>query len=106
MSDHHPTCPRCGDICDTDRCECGAIVRDAPPKPSRIAWKPVYVACACGCGATFTATDRHKRPRRFVPGHNNKSGVKNGALTPAAKWWKSNHGADELRALSGEFYAS
>jgi hypothetical protein len=87
-------------LCEPDalRCECGAIVRDPPPKPPQAPWKAVYVACGCGCGATFTSTDRHKRPRRFKRGHNNKRPV-----SPAAKWWKQNHDAAEIAALASEF---
>lgn len=28
------------------------------------------IECACGCGATFEKYDPHKRPRRFISGHN------------------------------------
>ncbi len=104
MSDHHPTCPRCGDICEPrqERCDCGTLLYYVAPKPRRVAWAPTYVACACGCGATFTSVDRWKRPRRYLPGHNNILGVQTGAkpkLSVAAGWWSERFTAAELRDL-------
>ncbi len=54
MSDHHPTCPRCGDICEPrqERCDCGARLYMTvgagrarrsvpPPRPVNVAAVPV-----------------------------------------------------------------
>ena len=42
---------------------------ESPDEPNQ------RVSCACGCGTKFDKYDESGRPRRYVPGHNEKKSV-------------------------------
>lgn len=58
------------------------------------------IECACGCGARFLRFDGSGRPRKFISGHNNESGLRD--LVLAYLEWVPEPGTPEwIASMSG-----